>query len=474
MFFEEMFGGGHPGMRGGPSSREPVDTDELYNTLNVEKNATEKQIRKAWRKLAKKHHPDRGGDTEVFKKCEAAYEVLSDSTKRELYDQGGMEAVQHGGIPGPTNIFDLFTGGQRQRATGPSKPEPIKHVMSLDLEDCYEGPSKEITVKILTATERQSCERCNGRGQYMETVRRGHMILQSQRTCPECGGRGQAFVGERTVEKKIEIFVPAGCRDGDKQVLDGEGHDLPDMPTGDVIVIFKIKKHSLYIRKGADLCMQKQLSLVEALCGFDFTVKSIMRGDWLRIKSQDGHVTQHSEVMKIANQGLPQKGNRSRRGNLYVSFKVVLPRSIPNNSQDPLCELLSRENVSYTMPGKTKNNVGEITQGSRIRLIGLSNRPELNGSCGIVLPVPARQGQIICKLDTEQTIAVPPQYLELESPPEPAPEEEEVPGADDFIDEVSGEPIVDFDRVSHTPAEHGKASAYDEDEEQEGVSCRQM
>ena len=134
----------------------------------------------------------------------------------------------------------------------------------------------------------------------METIRRGPMIMQTQRSCQMCDGRGKSYMNERKVKKVIDFYIPAGVKSGEKITLHDvslnrkvfstgcvpsfeEGHQLPDMPRGDVIVQFQVKKHSVYKRMGADLAMAKELTLVEALCGFEFHVRGLEEDSWLKI-----------------------------------------------------------------------------------------------------------------------------------------------------------------------------------------------
>lgn len=462
------------GMRGG--TREPVDNESLYKELGIEKNATEREVKKAWRKLAKTHHPDRGGDADKFKKLEAAYDVLSNPEKRSLYDQGGLEAVQQGGV-GPTNIFDLFggRGGRQQRDTGPKKPAPIKHQMNLTLEDVYAGGERTIKVQITTADDRDVCTRCQGRGSYMETVRRGPMILQSQRECPQCRGEGIRWINKKTKTKNVEFYINAGVKNGDKQILHDEGHQYPGMPHGDVIVLFSVKKHKVYKRLQADLAMSKELTLVQALCGFDFMVKSVEAGTWLNVKSQPNQVVQPGDVIKIEGQGLPQKGARSIRGNLYVRFTVVLPKtgSLSEKSKESLRKLLAPKNVKYEMPNQSQNDTREIQTGTNVKLIGLTNRPDLNGTDGIVLEANIRPGAHAVQLKTGQTVSVRQELLEITDKIVSTGKKEK-PKKDDYIEEVTGV-VVDLDKEKHTAAGIG-GSAHDDDSDEEGgpVSCQQM
>jgi len=461
------------GMRGGP--REAADTEGLYTELGVEKNATEREIKKAWRKLAKTHHPDRGGDPEVFKKKEAAYDILSDSSKRSLYDQGGIEAVQQGGV-GPTNIFDLFGGGPRShQSRGPQKPPSIKHQFTCTLEDVFEGGERTISVSIRKADGKETCTRCSGRGSYMETVRRGPMILQSQRECPECNGKGIAYENERKVQNKITFYLPSGVKDGDRQTLHEEGHQLPGMPHGDVIVTYRVKKHKHFKRIQADLAMAKELTLVEALCGFEFYVRSLEREvTWLKIKSSKNQIIQPGDVIKIEGQGLPQRGvSRSSRGNLYVKFTVVLPK---NGSLNPAAiktirKVLGEDNVKYDMPNKAVNDTREIATGSKVKLVGLTNRPDLNGTDGTVIEANIRPGAHAVALSTGQTVSVRQELLELTDEMEEV-DDAASPGVDDVVVDLQGD-VVDMEKEKHTAA--GIHREHDDDSDDEGgVSCRQM
>lgn len=472
MFFEDLFGGMPGGMHGHGRSREPVDTDEMYNVLGLEKNCTDAQIKRAWRKAAKKYHPDKGGDPEQFKKCQQAHEILSDPQKRALYNEGGVEAVNN--PHSQMSPFDLFGHGPGRREQKPRKPPAIKEVIVIDLEEVFSGGAKNINISHKQADDQDRCTRCDGRGSIMETVRRGPMILQSQRDCPRCGGRGISYTNERTVKKTIEVIIPQGTKNGDTVKKYDEGHKLPGMPHGDVVVTFKVRPHKVFKRLQADLAMAKEITLVEALCGTTFQMKSISRGDWLSVTLKPGQI-QPNDVLCIKGQGLPQKGNRSTRGDLYIRFTVVLPKegSLNDKSLKQLRKLLSVKDVKYDMPNETMNDTRQIAKGMQVRLIGLTNRPDLNGVPGIVIEANIKAGNHAVQLETGQTVSVREELLEITE----AMEEEimaESPAANAYVEPVTGT-VVDLDKVQHTPSQYG-ASAHDEDsdEEREGVSCRQM
>jgi len=465
---------GGMGGRGGP--RAPVDTEALYTELGVEKNATKREIKKAWRNLARTHHPDRGGDPDEFKKKEHAYGILSDEEKRSLYDQGGLEAVESGNA-GPSNIFDLLHGGsgRRQQQQGPKKPAPIKKTMTITLEDVFKGGEKNMDVEFMKADGKDVCSRCSGRGSYMENIRRGPMILQSQRTCQQCGGRGTSYENERKVKKQVSFYLPAGVKDGDKQTIHDEGHQLPDQPHGDILLSYRVKKHKTFKRIEADLAMAKELTLVEALCGFEFYVKSLEEETWLKITNEEHQTIQPGDVIKLPGQGLPQRGVRSSRGNLYVKFTVVLPKngSINQGSLDTIQNVLGGDNVKYDMPNKAQNDTREITTGTKVKLVGLTNRPDLNETAGVVLEANIRPGAHAVRLVTGPTVSVRHELLEIIEEMEEV-NDNETPDPDDAILDLVGE-VVDMDKEAHTAAGVGHHN-HDEDSEEEGgdVSCRQM
>jgi len=345
-------------------------------------------------------------------------------------------------------------------------------MLSISLEDVFKGPTKKITISLLTAKEKKICQRCNGKGVYMETIQRGPMIMQSQRECSSCGGRGTSFIGEKTKQKKIEVFVPQGVKDGDKHILEGQGHSLPDMPLGDVIIIYSVKPHRRYTRVQADLALQKEITLKEAICGYSFFVRHINGTDWIRIHSKIGQIIQPNSVICLENLGLPQKGNRSILGNLYVRFNVILPQN-KSFSKSSLVQLKSLLSVKYDMPNKEFNLNNEIRIGSKVRLIKSQNRPDLNGIKGTVLQNTGRSGQFAVHLETGQNVAVREELLELVETIDNNKIKENSPKIGDYIEDISGELVKDFNSVQHTPAEYGKS--YDEEEEEgEKVGCRQM
>ena len=302
-------------------------------TLQVEKTADEKEIKKAYRKLAVKHHPDKGGDEHKFKEISAAYEVLSDKEKREKYDRFGLEGLSdEGGGGGPDDLFSMFFGGGRSRASGPRKSESVNHPLKVSLEDLYNGKTAKIAInRQVIVGESKMCTACDGQGVVIELrqIALG-MVQQLQRRCTECGGQG--YCATRKKERKIlEVHVEKGMKHNAKIPFRGMADEKPNMEAGDVNFIIQEKEHDTFKRKGADLLITKTLSLNEALCGFEWTIKHL-DGREIAIKSKPGEVikpeasSSHPFVKIVPNEGMPSHGNPFVKGNLFVLFRVEFPK----------------------------------------------------------------------------------------------------------------------------------------------------
>jgi len=264
-------GGGMPGGMG--RGGEAADTTKLYEVLGVEKDADEKEIKKAYRKLAVKHHPDKGGDEHLFKEINAAYEILSDPKKRELYDKYGLEGVEQEGGPGMSGGEDLFSmffgGGGRGRRAGPRKGPSIQHPLKVSLEDLYNGKTVKLAInrKVIVGDSKE-CSTCNGQGAVMEIRQLGPgMITQMQRPCSACNGQGTT-AKTKNERKVVEVHVERGAHHNQKITFKGMADELPGRETGDVHFVIQEKEHDVFKRKGADLLLMKEISLSQALTGF--------------------------------------------------------------------------------------------------------------------------------------------------------------------------------------------------------------
>ena len=222
--FEDAFGGGGmPGGGGGGRRRGPVENSKLYEVLGVEKSATTSEISKAYKKMAAKHHPDKGGDEEFFKQIQQAKDVLTDDNKRQLYNQGGLEAVeQGGGGGGGADIFDVLGGrGRRQQQSRVKKGENMVHPLKVTLEQIFKGSARtlRLTRKVIDKQKGvEQCASCGGRGAKIQTIRMGPMIQQVQKTCDECGGSGMMY-RQVKVQETLEVHIPKGAPDGTPLLL---------------------------------------------------------------------------------------------------------------------------------------------------------------------------------------------------------------------------------------------------------------
>eukprot|EP01083_Nonionella_stella_P152667 489677_1 len=327
----EHFGGGMQ------APKEDLDTTKLYETLEVSKDADAKEIKKSYRRLSRIHHPDKGGDEHKFKEISAAYEILSDDDKRKLYDQYGLKGVDDGAPrAGGEDLFSMFfggAGGSRGRQ-GPRKGPALNHPLNVSLDDIYNGKTVKLAVrrKVIVG-EVKSCSSCDGQGVRMEVRQLGPgMIQQMQKTCSDC--RGQGNIAETKTERKIlEVHVDRGARDGQRIKFKGMGDELPGMEAGDINFIIKVKDHNIFKRKGADLLVQKELSLNQALCGFTFTLTHL-DGRKITIRSKPGEVIRPSTNLQgkampfcklVQNEGMPSLDNPFVKGNLFILFKIKFP-----------------------------------------------------------------------------------------------------------------------------------------------------
>jgi len=262
----------------------PVPSQEtgLYELLGLDRTATKVQITKAYRRLAKEVHPDKpNGDAERFKRINHAHEVLTDPVKRDLYDRYGEEGLEKGGPPQP-DFQDLFSRKvQKKRTTD------VVHELPMTLVQLYAGQTKKMAVRRKVVDKESpinSCAACNGQGIKLQSTPLGMMSVP----CSACEGSGKVFK-HRQEREVLEVHVQPGAPDGHKIVFSGKADERPDAETGDVIFVVKEQKHQDFKRRGADLFVERTLSLVEALCGFEMELTQL-DGRKLLVKSAPGEV----------------------------------------------------------------------------------------------------------------------------------------------------------------------------------------
>jgi len=375
-----FFGGGFPGGFGGfggfgghddMDEEKDVDTSKLYELLNCPKDATQNEIKKAYRKIAMKAHPDKGGDPEKFKDINQAYEVLSNEEKRATYDKYGLEGLKDGhmGGGGMDDLFSMFTGGgPRRQQQGAKKTKPIMKEVQVKLEEVYAGKVIKMPIKKRMCCEAcggkggkniKTCGECKGQGFKIKTQMLGPgMIQQSQVPCNACRGEGKIFdekdrcqvcKGEKIkdVEKVLEIPIEKGIPDEKTILFAGEGNEMPGAMAGDLHVRVSIKPHPVYERKGADLFMKKKISLLEALVGVNFKLKQLDGTD-ITICSAPADVIGTGEMKVIQGKGMPFYGDAMSHGNLIIQFEVEFPKGEQIKKE-------AREQLKKILPGPKIN-----------------------------------------------------------------------------------------------------------------------
>jgi molecular chaperone DnaJ len=355
--------------------------EDLYKRLDLDKNASEADIKKAYRKLARQYHPDVNKDPgaeDTFKKIQKAYDILSDPQKKAQYDQFGVTDDQpgaggFGGFGGAgfdggfsaesfEDIFDVFFGGNRRSGRGGGsrstarQGEDLRYDMELTLEEVYKGISKEIDIFHLekcktcsgsgaeAGTSKETCSHCQGSGQ-MRTVQRTMLGNFSQvTTCHYCNGTGQIIKNPcktchgRGVEKKkkhIKVDIPAGVDQGTRLRVSGEGnHGEGGGPAGDLYVFLSVKKHKYFRREGDDIYMELELPFTQLILGADIEVPTLDGKTLLKIPAG----TQSNTTLRLKGKGIPHLRGYGN-GDHYVKIQVVLPKTLSTKEKNLIEEL---------------------------------------------------------------------------------------------------------------------------------------
>lgn len=306
-----------------------------YDALGIDKNATQEEIKKTYRKLAIKTHPDKGGNPEEFKKIQGAYDILSDPQKRQNFDQfGNPDGPQGGGFPGGNpfaggmpDIFAQMFGGGFQRPPqnqGPKRRNDAQHDLTISLEESFKGVHRHLRVGLHKPCMkcRQKCPACHGRGSIQ--IQMGPMVMQQP--CPQCGGQGSARSGCNDCDKKgvkienlnLEVVVPAGIENGGQVICKslGEQPMNPDEEPGDLVFIIRVQSHPEFMRQGDDLLWSTKISFVDSVNGKIIKIPhfagniEVNTADWGVLDPREDYV-------------IPGKGFRN--GRLRIQFNVVYP-----------------------------------------------------------------------------------------------------------------------------------------------------
>jgi DnaJ-class molecular chaperone len=375
--------------------------NKLYDVLGVPRTISDEDLRKKYKKLALKYHPDRNkneGATEKFKEISTAYDILGDKEKRQKYDQFGlegfksMEASGMGGMGGDpfdlfSNIFGNSAGTRRQKRK--VKGRDRVEYLEIDLLDFYLCNSVSFNYEKTVICDEcdgcggkykssvVKCDICNGTGMIMRVVQMGiGMISQTQSPCHACNQKGTKIKpGEEclkckgkkviTATKKINVNLRPNTYDNEKIVIKGEADQLPDIDVyGDLVLVLKQKHHNKYRRYKNDLLLNYNISLIDALCGCVIKVNTL-DNRILVIKTNE--IIHPGSIYKIVNEGM--KCTPDTRGNLFLKFSVIFPDNISTERQVYLKKLLKPVNVTVNDNDKDTNAENNIPANGSIKLM---------------------------------------------------------------------------------------------------------
>ena len=343
---------------------------DYYEILGINRTATEAEIKKAYRKLAVQHHPDKNPDDHTaedrFKEAAEAYSVLSDAQKRAAYDRFGHAGVGGAGAGGfdagfsnIEDIFDMFGfgemfGGRTSRRSTVQRGSDLRYDIEITLEDAAAGKDEKLKIPRLEkcedcdgsgaepGTKPEPCITCGGAGQ----TRYQQGFFSVMRTCPNCQGKGRIVrnpckscsgQGRIEQERNLEIKIPAGVETGSRLRVAGEGEGgVNGGPSGDLYVVIHVKDHENFERQGANLYSAVPVTFAQAALGADIKVKTLDGEEDLKVPAG----TQTGTVFRLKNHGMPNLSGRGK-GDMFVAVTLVTPKTL-TKEQRKLLEQLSQ------------------------------------------------------------------------------------------------------------------------------------
>ena len=362
---------------------------DYYETLGISRSAEPDEIKRAYRKLARKYHPDVNKDPgaeETFKEVSRAYEVLSEPEVRSRYDRfgeagvGGAASAGAGGFQdfqdmgGFADIFESFFNGfpgqsGQQRRRGPMRGDDLRLNLKLEFKEAVFGGEKEIRISHLETcttcagsgakpgTRPRTCTTCSGAGQVRRATRTPFGIFNQVSTCPTCSGSGEVVEdrcetcggsGQKQTNKKLKITVPAGVENGTRLRVSGEGDaGKRNGPAGDLYVYLVVSEESKFRREGIDIHSDLNVSYLQAILGCELEVETVDG----KVAMQVPAGTQPNTVLSLEGRGVPRLGNPVSRGKHLITVKVDIPTRVKADEKELLTQLAE---IRGDLVGKSK------------------------------------------------------------------------------------------------------------------------
>lgn len=357
-----------------------ADKRDYYEVLGVQKGASDDDIKKAYRSLAKKYHPDLNPDNkeaeDKFKEVNEAYEVLSDPSKKERYDQFGHAGVDpsyqgggfnggfggmsgFGGMGGMEDIFDsifgggMFGGSRASNANAARRGQDIQQNITISFMEACNGINTDISIEKLekcsecggsgcaAGTHPETCPDCHGSGQVRVQQRTPFGVISTSRSCSRCGGKGKIInspcskcggYGRAKVTKKLNVNIPAGINDGQTIRLSGQGNNgVNGGPSGDVLLTVSVRPDPIFVREDYNIHVDIPITFAQAALGDEITVPTIDG----KVKYNISEGTQTGTVFRLRGKGV-KKLNSSSRGDQYVKVYVEVPSKLNKRQKDAL------------------------------------------------------------------------------------------------------------------------------------------
>ncbi|MCL2631292.1 MAG: molecular chaperone DnaJ [Firmicutes bacterium] len=356
---------------------------DYYKTLGIQRSAGADEIKSAYRALAKKHHPDvfatkseseKAQAEAKFKEIQHAYDVLSDPQKKDTYDRTGSEEPQnpfHGGGGGFSgfgggfggmgdmfnDIFNVFAGGGGRRQADPNRPgEDVEVPLSLSFKEAFTGIEKEITYSRVEkcshcngsgaskGTAFKTCTDCGGRGRTIKNIRSVLGVMSTEVPCNMCGGQGKIITeicpdcrgkARSKVTRTVKVNIPAGVNNNQTYVLRGEGSaSAQSGANGNLVIVFYVSNHPLFIREGNDLKMDLPISVLDAVLGANIKIPTMTSE--VEINIPDG--VQDGQIIRVKGRGFRILG-RENSGDLYVKIIIDIPKNLSAKNRAQIKEL---------------------------------------------------------------------------------------------------------------------------------------